>query len=212
MLEPGSSGARHSSLLKLAEALHLPITTSAGHGDLAPVDHPLYAGGIGPRGNPVASRLTREADCILALGTRLGFNTTFYRYTDIAPTARIVQVDIDPLAIGRYFPVALGVVADAGTVAGALADLMKPMAAEQVPWHARNAQFCQERDALLQQREHAGASPRTPLHPDRVYAELRQVAPRDACSRWTLVPPAYRPPTSCRTGPCRPCSPRSTVA
>jgi acetolactate synthase-1/2/3 large subunit/sulfoacetaldehyde acetyltransferase len=66
--------------------------------------------------------LTREADCILALGTRLGFNTTFYRYTDIAPTAQIVQVDIDPLAIGRYFPVALGVVADAGTVAGALAD------------------------------------------------------------------------------------------
>ncbi len=79
------------------------------------MDHPLYAGGVGPRGNPVASRLTREADCILALGTRLGFNTIFYRYTDIALTAQIIHVDIDPLAIGRYFPVALGVVADAGT-------------------------------------------------------------------------------------------------
>ena len=49
-----------------------------------------------------------------------------------------------------------------------------------VPWHARNAKFRQEREALLQQREHAGASTRTPLHPDRVYAELRQVAPRNA--------------------------------
>src|SRR5919198_1209596 len=136
-------GRGTANLLTLAEALHLPITTSAGHGDVAPVDHPLYAGGVGPRGNPVASRLTREADCILALGTRLGFNTTFYRYTDIAPTARIVQVDIDPLAIGRYFPVALGVVADAGTVAGALADLMEPMAPAQAPWHARNARFRQ---------------------------------------------------------------------
>ena len=115
----------------------------------------------------MASRLTREADCILALGTRLGFNTTFYRYTDIAPTAQIVQVDIDPLAIGRYFPVALGVVADAGTVAGALADLMEPTAAETVPWHAQRP-FREERLALLQQREHAGANTRTPLHPDRV--------------------------------------------
>src|SRR5262249_60072933 len=105
----------------------------AGHGDVAPVDHPLYAGGVGPRGNPVASRLTREADCILALGTRLGFNTTFYRYADIAPTAQIIQVDIDPLAIGRYFPVALGVVADAGTVAGGPADLIRPLAGEDFP-------------------------------------------------------------------------------
>src|SRR5262249_25935162 len=173
-------GRGTANLLRLAEALQLPITTSAGHGDVAPGDHPLYGGGFGPRGNPVASRLTREADCILALGTRLGFNTTFYRYTDIAPTAQIIQVDIDPLAIGRYFPVALGIVADAGTVAGALVERLDPMAAETVPWHARNAQFHQDRHALLQQREHAGASARTPLHPDRVYAELRQVAPHHA--------------------------------
>ncbi|MGE3537703.1 MAG: thiamine pyrophosphate-binding protein [Candidatus Tectimicrobiota bacterium] len=173
-------GRGTANLLRLAEALQVPITTSAGHGDVAPVDHPLYAGGVGPRGNPVASRLTREADCLLALGTRLGFNTTFYRYTDLNPAARIIQVDIDPLAIGRYFPVTLGVVADAGTVAGALADCLPPLAAAEVPWQARNAQFRQERDALLQQRAQAGASTRTPLHPDRVYAELRQVAPRDA--------------------------------
>jgi acetolactate synthase-1/2/3 large subunit/sulfoacetaldehyde acetyltransferase len=54
------------------------------------------------------------------------------------------------------------------------------MVAEHVPWQARNARFRQERNALLQQREQAGASTRTPLHPDRVYAELRQVAPPDA--------------------------------
>jgi acetolactate synthase-1/2/3 large subunit/sulfoacetaldehyde acetyltransferase len=81
----------------------------------------------------VASTLTREADCILALGPRLGFNTTFYRYTDIAPSAQIIQVDSEPLAIGRYFPVVVGVVADAGTVAGALADRLAPRATEPVP-------------------------------------------------------------------------------
>jgi acetolactate synthase-1/2/3 large subunit/sulfoacetaldehyde acetyltransferase len=168
------------SLLKLAEVLQLPITTSAGHGDLAPIDHPFYAGAVGPRGNPVASQLMREADCVLALGTRLGFNTTFYRYSDLSETAKIVQVDIDPLAVGRYFPVTLGVAADAATVTAALGEMMTPMVAAQVSWQGRNAKFQQARAAFLQQREQAGANMRTPLHPDRVYAELRQVAPRDA--------------------------------
>ena len=34
-------------LLALAEKLQLPLTMSAAHGDLAPVDHPLYAGTVG---------------------------------------------------------------------------------------------------------------------------------------------------------------------
>ncbi|MGH8641412.1 MAG: thiamine pyrophosphate-binding protein, partial [Burkholderiales bacterium] len=65
-------GRGTAALLKLAEKLQLPITNSAGHTDVAPVDHPLYAGGVGPRGNPVATGLVRESDLILALGTRLG--------------------------------------------------------------------------------------------------------------------------------------------
>jgi acetolactate synthase-1/2/3 large subunit/sulfoacetaldehyde acetyltransferase len=168
------------SLLKLAEKLQLPITTSAGHGDLAPVDHPLYAGGMGARGNPVASGLTREADLVLALGTRLGFNTSRYKYDDLSPAAKIVQVDIDPIAIGRHFPVALGIVGDAGMIAGALADSMDAIPAGKAPWQARNDRFRQERAELLQRREQSGASTKQPLHPDVIYAELRKIAPRDA--------------------------------
>ena len=64
----------HPQALALAEALNCPIITAPGHGDAIPFGHPLNAGQTGPRGNPVASRLAREADVILALGTRLGFN------------------------------------------------------------------------------------------------------------------------------------------
>ena len=35
---------------------------------------------MGPRGNVIASRLVKEADVIIALGTRLGFNSTFFSY------------------------------------------------------------------------------------------------------------------------------------
>ena len=38
---------------------------------------------MGPRGNPVATKLTKEAGVILAIGTRLGFNSTFFSYDNI---------------------------------------------------------------------------------------------------------------------------------
>ena len=173
-------GRGTAALLELAEKLQLPITTSAGHGDVAPVDHPLYAGSVGPRGNPVASALMREADLILALGTRLGFNTTRYQYDHLSPQARIVQVDIDPVAVGRYFPVALGIVGDAGTVAAALCETVSGFPGGEAPWHARNGKFIKERQDLLKRREESGSRSAKPLHPDVIYAELRKVAPRDA--------------------------------
>ena len=70
--------AKHKEVVKLAELLNIPIVTAAGHGDAIPFDHKLNAGQMGPRGNPVASKLVKDADVIIALGTRLGFNSTFY--------------------------------------------------------------------------------------------------------------------------------------
>ena len=130
-------GRGTAALLKLAEKLQLPITNSAGHTDVAPVDHPLYAGGGARAATPWRAGLTRESDLILALGTRLGFNTTFYlqRY---APTAHIIQVDIDPLAIGATSR-SSSPSWRMREPAGALADIIEPMAAEHVPWQARNA-------------------------------------------------------------------------
>ena len=98
----------HDTALALAETLNCPIVTSPGHGDAIPFGHPLNAGQMGPRGNIVASRLVKEADVILALGTRLGFNSTFYSYDNINRDAEIIHVEQEPTAIGRYFPVALG--------------------------------------------------------------------------------------------------------
>ena len=63
---------------------------------------------MGPRGNPVASRLVKEADIIIALGTRLGFNSTFYSYENINKKAKIIQVELEKM-LGRYFPISLGI-------------------------------------------------------------------------------------------------------
>ena len=173
-------GRGTASLVKLAEKLQLPITNSAGHTDVAPVDHPLYAGGVGPRGNPVATGLVRESDLILALGTRLGFNTSRFTHDFVTPAAKIVQVDIDPIAIGRYYPVALGVVGDAGAVAGAIAEMMEPISADRAPWRVRNEKFVKDRQQLWRSREEIAGWGAKPLHPEAIYSELRKVAPRNA--------------------------------
>jgi thiamine pyrophosphate-dependent acetolactate synthase large subunit-like protein len=173
-------GRGTAALVRLAEKLQIPITNSAGHTDVAPVDHPLYAGGVGPRGNPVATGLVRESDLILALGTRLGFNTARFSNEIVTPAAKIVQVDVDPLAIGRYYPVALGLVADAGTVAGGLADIMDLLPAERAPWRSRNEKFVKDRAQLRQASEQVASRGAKPLHPEAIYSELRKVSPRNA--------------------------------
>jgi acetolactate synthase-1/2/3 large subunit/sulfoacetaldehyde acetyltransferase len=100
-----------AALAALAEALEIPVAASVGHGDVLPGDHPLFAGQMGPRGNRVANRLTRDADLLIALGARLGFNSTFHSNDYVTQDGAVVQVDVDPGAVGRYFSVEVGVVA-----------------------------------------------------------------------------------------------------
>ena len=173
-------GRGTASLLKLAEKLQLPITTSAGHNDVVPFDHPLYLGGMGPRGNRVASAVMAGADVVLAIGTRLGFNTTRYRYEHIAPTAKIVQVDIDPIAIARYFPVAVGVVGDAAAFAEGLAATVEALAGGTFVWRERNEKARKDYQELQREREASASTTTKPLHPDVIYGELRKVAPKNA--------------------------------
>ena len=174
------SGRGWDAVVGLARTLALPIAASAGHADVVPNDYPLIAGQVGPRGNPAASRLTREADVILALGTRLGFNTTFYTYNDIAKGAQIVQVDADPLALGRHFPIEIGVAGDAGSVAAAMAEALDGFEPNNAPWRARNEAFLREREEVWRERERAARETTMPLKPARVFAELREVMPKDA--------------------------------
>lgn len=168
----------HAAACALAEALNCPIVTSPGHGDAIPFGFPLNAGQMGPRGNPVASRLVKEADVILALGTRLGFNATFYSYDNINRDAKIIQVELEPTAIGRFFPIEIGIWADAPTAADqirkALAQSMSRSAADS--WVIG---FQAEREAYLANRD-AEAVETHPTQPSGLFKALRGVLPKDA--------------------------------
>ncbi len=169
----------HVQALALAQTLNCPIVTSPGHGDAVPFEHPLNAGQMGPRGNIVASRLVREADVILGLGTRIGFNATFYTYDNINRDAKIIQIELDPTAIGRHFPVEIGIWADAPTAALQLVAALKVLKNRKLAdqW---TAAFKAERKAYLAKRDADALVDVLPIQPSGLFKTLRDVLPHDA--------------------------------
>jgi acetolactate synthase-1/2/3 large subunit/sulfoacetaldehyde acetyltransferase len=168
----------HEQAIALAEALNCPIVTSPGHGDAISFGHPLNAGQMGPRGNPVASRLVKEADVILALGTRLGFNSTFYTYDNINRDAKIIHNELEPTAIARFFPVELGIWADAPTLASQLAKALKKIK-DRTTADQWTKKFQAERKAYLEKRD-ADAVLTHPTQPSGLFKTLRDVLPKNA--------------------------------
>ncbi len=116
-----------AAVLKLAEWLGAPIaTTVSGKGAFAET-HPLAVGIIGWVGTPAGNHAMREADVILAIGTRFSETDTSGwlpgKPFKIPPTT-LIQVDIDPAEIARYYPTAVGIVGDARAVAEDLAAVL----------------------------------------------------------------------------------------
>src|SRR5205814_8368452 len=114
-------GARANDLVRqLSADFGCPTTTAYGRNDAVPNDDPLYVGPLGRAGSPEAAAACRRADVLLVVGSRLGNFTTFYDDRYIQPATRIVQIDIDARDLGRTYPVAVAIQADAGLALEAL--------------------------------------------------------------------------------------------
>ena len=168
-------GNGREALTALAEKLEIPVVASTGHADVMRHGHAWFAGQAGPRGNRVASRLTKEADVMLVLGARLGFNSTFHSYDYVGAETRIAHIDIDGSAVGRYFPAEIAVQADARLTAEALAETSLRPAAD-----AWRAAFRADMDSLWAERAEEAQIATLPMHPRRALAELRDALPENA--------------------------------
>jgi sulfoacetaldehyde acetyltransferase len=103
----------------LAERLDAPVCCNYQHNDAFPGSHPLFAGPLGYNGSKAGMELIKQADVVLALGTRLNPFSTLPGYgMDYWPNdAKLIQVDINPDRIGLTKPVSVGIVGDAKQVA-----------------------------------------------------------------------------------------------
>jgi len=177
-------------VVRLADAHGIPMITAYGRNDAVPNAHPLYVGPLGRAGSAEAAAACRRADVLLVIGSRLGHFTSHFDDRSVKPEARIVQIDIDARDIGRYYPVALGIQADAREACGALLAALRDSGAPasghgghttkdpQTPsaWRDEVAKLREQRRARLGKE---GSLDATPMKPQRVYAELRKVLPAD---------------------------------
>ena len=195
--------AQHRIVIKLAEYLNIPIVTAAGHGDAIPFNYKLNAGQMGPRGNPIASKLVKEADVIIALGTRLGFNSTFYSYDNINKKAKIIQIELEKKMLGKYFPITVGIHADAATATN---QIYKELKKQKIilDINTWTEKYFNERKKFLSNRDKVNKLKKFPIQPQDLFKELRKTLPKnsmitlDAGTLWLQATDAleyYDPPS-----------------
>ncbi|VDC32956.1 sulfoacetaldehyde acetyltransferase [Pseudogemmobacter humi] len=136
--------------MRLAERLSAPVCVGYQHNDAFPGSHPLFAGPLGYNGSKAAMEMIAKADVVLALGTRLNPFSTLPGYgIDYWPKdAAVIQVDLNPARIGLTKQVAVGIVGDAGMVAGGILSRLSDAAGEAGR---------EDRKALIAQRKSAWA-------------------------------------------------------
>lgn len=114
----GGRGAR-AEVIALAERLQAPVCTSLQGLSSFPADHPLHTGlMLGPAAVPAGEAAFAGCDGIVAIGHRFGEVGTASWSMELP--ANLVQIDIDPKAIGANYPAAVGLVGDAAVVLRAL--------------------------------------------------------------------------------------------
>lgn len=122
------SGAEQA-LMKLVERLSMPVVNSPTSRHAVPETHPLVLGPSGIVGYAPVGDAIREADLILAVGSRLSDLQT--ARGDLLPAgAPIIQVDIDSAGIGKNHDVTVGIAADAKAFAEALNTCLDDMSVE----------------------------------------------------------------------------------
>ncbi|HEX3344284.1 MAG TPA: thiamine pyrophosphate-binding protein [Polyangiaceae bacterium] len=164
------NGARSASeeARALAERLSLPVVVTGHAKGVFPERHPLYLGIVGVGQHPsVAEYLAEPPDVVCVVGSRLGDIATNGWKLPLAGTRETIQIDRDPLLVGRNAPVTMGIVGDARRV---LSDLLAALPTDVVPPPIR-VSGCRSVRAEL------ACSDSVPLKPQRVLAALSEAFP-----------------------------------
>jgi acetolactate synthase I/II/III large subunit len=170
----GWDAPARADLQAFAERNGLPVATTFRRQALFDNDHPLYAGTAGIGIDPALAKRVREADVILAIGTRLDDVTTS-AYTIIEaprPLQRLIHVYPGADELGRVFCPELAIEAGPNEFTAAVAGMTAVNARARKAWAA-----AAHADYL--KREAAAPSPGK-LDMVAVMATMREMLPGDA--------------------------------
>jgi acetolactate synthase-1/2/3 large subunit len=161
-------------VLALAEVLQAPVATTLGGRGLIPTRHRLSAGVAGSYSAPPANRIVHRADLVLFIGCDTGDQVTL-NWTVPPRDTKIVQIDADPLEIGRSYADTTGLVGDPKATLARLNQVIgKP---------ARDSVYAEEAARIVADwratMTSLGESNSAPIRVERLCAEVTRALPTD---------------------------------
>jgi len=175
-------GARLSGagaeVLKLAEALSIPIATSLNGFSLVPDNHPLYIGVPGTYSRSCTNKILSRADLVLYIGSQTAGQVTHFWKIPAAGTP-VIQIGIDPSDLGRNYPNRVSILGDAKTAL----QMLNQVVASDGNKGGRNAKWLEETSAAVStwraEVKPLRESSAEPMRPERLMKELGDWLPQD---------------------------------
>ena len=166
-----------AEVVDLAEKLRIPVATSLDAKGTIPDTHPLAVGVAGTYSRACANRAVAEADLVFFVGSRAGGQVTHFWRIPPAGT-QVIQLDIDPVELGRNYPNAVSLLGDARVTLRHLIDLTQPKPPEAAKaWTEKVQRLVAEWRAEMAPFMESEA---VPLRPERICKEITETLPADA--------------------------------
>jgi pyruvate oxidase/acetolactate synthase-1/2/3 large subunit len=164
----GARGQR-DLILQLAEKISAPVATTYKAKGIISEDHPLALGVVGNIGTDPAKRMVYGADLLITIGSSYSDNTA------VPSFIKQIQIDLDPMMIGRKFPVDVGLVGDAAMILPALYDRLEDRL--DIDYRERIAQI---KKLWEEKKQRESASEKPPVRGPQVMRALQDLVERDA--------------------------------
>ncbi|MGB9937276.1 MAG: thiamine pyrophosphate-dependent enzyme [Methanobacterium sp.] len=113
----GAAG-QGDNIIKIAEKISAPIVSTYRGKGVVDGYYELYVGSHGGIGSSAAAKLVRDSDLLLVIGS------SFADLTNL-PKKKIVQIDMEPMLIGKKYPVEVGLLGNSAEIVPKLLDIIK---------------------------------------------------------------------------------------
>lgn len=125
-------GSVHASaeLIRIAEKIGAPVSTTMQGISAFPANHPLHAGFcFGPAAAPAAKNAFENADCVLAIGTRFGEIATGSFGGELPKN--LIHIDINPKVFSANYPAVIAIEGDSKVICKELLTILKAITEKQ---------------------------------------------------------------------------------
>jgi acetolactate synthase-1/2/3 large subunit len=169
------SSSAGEEVVELAEMLSIPVATSLGGKGVILESHPLSVGVVGSYSSPCANRLVSAADLVLFVGSHTGDQVT-NNWTVPRKGTPVIQIDIDPLELGRNYPNTVSLMGDAKVTVHRLKEVLNPQR-KKGEWAQQAQLLVKEWKDEIAPLRHSNAFP---IRVERLCRELTDILPANA--------------------------------